>query len=178
MSLKTLQKLIKRLFIFCVQCLSAINISLLLRVGVATVFLIAGIGKCFSPTSEFVAGIGAYKIFPPALFPIVTPIIAAILPPAEIFLAVNLLITRQQKITTALLGTLTIIFTLVLFQAKLRGLNLEGCACALGETDITTSILRNVVILIALYVSWKIRYYRFNLLKSIKAICIRTIMYV
>jgi uncharacterized membrane protein YphA (DoxX/SURF4 family) len=99
------------------------TLTLLLRVAIGGIFLVAGIGKLFDPLS-FLGEISHYEILPDSWLPAVT----WFLPSLEIVLGACLLCKSWRREASAILLGLIVIFAFAIILAWVRGLNIE-CGC-------------------------------------------------
>jgi len=101
---------------------------LLSRIILALVFIFAGAEKISNP-EQFAVAISNYRIFP--VFSL--NIIAITLPWLEVITGLFLLFGISIKENSAIIGSLMIIFTILVFTAILRGLDID-CGC-FGTSD-------------------------------------------
>jgi uncharacterized membrane protein YphA (DoxX/SURF4 family) len=124
--------------------------TLVSRLALGLVFLVAGVGKAADPT-RFASDIRAYQMLPG----LVVTVIAYGLPWLEIGLAVYLLAGLYVRWAAAITGALLIVFMIAMGQALARGLTLN-CGCfgggvgglSLSEEVSVGSILRDAVWLV------------------------------
>lgn len=96
---------------------------LALRVGVAAIFLYAGITKIGDPQS-FADSIATFQMLPPEL----NNLVALGIPVLEVILALMLLVGwKLRPAAFGILG-LTVVFAIALTQALIRGLEVD-CGC-------------------------------------------------
>jgi uncharacterized membrane protein YphA (DoxX/SURF4 family) len=103
-------------------------LSLILRVAVGLVFLIAGLGKAADPAS-FAREMQNYQIIPFALI----NIMALIMPWIEIIVGIFLIAGVRIKANAAIASGFMLIFIIAIGSAMLRGLNIN-CGCFSGHT--------------------------------------------
>jgi uncharacterized membrane protein YphA (DoxX/SURF4 family) len=96
---------------------------LILRLGLAAIFLWAGFSKAFDAQGS-INSVDAYRLLPTAM---VRPVAAA-LPWIEIALGVFLLLGLFVRVAAVGAGLLTVAFLVALGQAKARGLAID-CGC-------------------------------------------------
>ncbi|MBU2494817.1 MAG: DoxX family membrane protein [Bacteroidetes bacterium] len=120
------------------------------RIILALIFVFAGIEKISNP-EQFAVSISNYRIFPV----ISLNIIAITLPWLEVITGVLLLFGVAVKENSAVIGTLMILFTVFVFTAMLRGLDIDcGCfATSDGQKVGLIKILENIgLILLSIHV--------------------------
>ena len=119
-----------------------------MRLLVGLVFIIASYDKIIDP-AQFARDISNYHIIPFGL----ENLIAIILPWIELFLGLGIVIGIFIDGSSFLSGTLLVLFILLIFQAMLRGFNIE-CGCGLKEGEMVgwSKILENIVFLGASYI--------------------------
>lgn len=110
------------------KLLSNKYLLLVSRIILGIVFIFAGAEKIADP-DHFAVAISNYKIFP--VFSL--NIIAITLPWLEVVAGILLLFGISIKENSAIIGTLMIIFTLMVLTALLRGLDID-CGC-FGTSD-------------------------------------------
>lgn len=110
------------------KVLSNKYLLLLSRIILAFVFIFAGAEKISNP-EQFAVAISNYKIFP--IFSL--NVIAITLPWLEVVAGLLLLLGISIKENSAIIGSLMIIFTFLVFSALLRGLDID-CGC-FGTSD-------------------------------------------
>lgn len=115
------------------------NITLLIfRIILGVVFIFAGIEKVANP-SDFAEAIANYKVLP--LF--MQNITAIFIPWLEVVAGILLLYGRWIKENTLIISTLLIVFNILVFQAMIRGLDIE-CGC-FGTLDAQAVGLRKLL---------------------------------
>ena len=95
----------------------------LFRIIVGYLFIFASLDKISDP-SQFSFAISNYHITPY----FVDNIAALIIPWLEFFLGLNLILGVYMNGTTKLLSILLLFFIIILFQANVRGINID-CGC-------------------------------------------------
>lgn len=132
-------------------------ISLVLRVGLAGIFLAAGVVKIWdfqhghSATPDFTLAIQNYHLIP---WPDATMLLAVYLPWVEVIAALGLFTRKLRLGASVLLSGLMIIFLVAIGSAWARGLEI-ACGC-FGKDEFSTDyralMFRDGCILIALVV--------------------------
>tara|TARA_Y100001968_G_C19329344_1_gene703458 strand:+ start:78 stop:494 length:417 start_codon:yes stop_codon:yes gene_type:complete len=119
-----------------------------MRLLVGLVFIIASYDKIIDP-AQFARDISNYHIIPFGL----ENLIAIILPWIELFLGLGIVIGIFIDGSSFLSGTLLVLFILLIFQAMLRGFNIE-CGCGLKEGEMVgwSKIIENIILLGASYI--------------------------
>ena len=120
----------------------------IMRLLVGLVFIIASYDKIIA-TAQFARDISNYHIIPFGL----ENLIAIILPWIELFLGLGIVIGIFIDGSSFLSGTLLVLFILLIFQAMLRGFNIE-CGCGLKEGEMVgwSKIIENIILLGASYI--------------------------
>ena len=120
----------------------------IMRLLVGLVFIIASYDKIIDP-AQFARDISNYHIIPFGL----ENLIAIILPWIELFLGLGIVIGIFIDGSSFLSGTLLVLFILLIFQAMLRGFNIE-CGCGLKEGEMVgwSKIIENIILLGASYI--------------------------
>jgi uncharacterized membrane protein YphA (DoxX/SURF4 family) len=120
-------------------------IGLLVRLGLATVFLISGVSKAVNPRETRVA-VRAYDLLPTG----VADTVAAVLPYLEIGLGLLLVLGMVVRWTAVVSAVLLLVFIGGVISAAARGLNID-CGCfggggtvAAGQTRYAAEIARDV----------------------------------
>lgn len=130
------------------QALSWTIINLLLRWGIAVVFLVAGTLKAADPEA-FLQDIQAYRLVPYGM----AFVTAFFLPWLEIFAALCLVLKRAYTGAVIMLIGTILVFTLALVFAWVRGLDIN-CGCfghnAHNATAYPLALLRNAGIFLGL----------------------------
>ena len=103
-------------------------LSLIFRLVIGMVFLVAGIGKAADPSS-FAHEILNYHIIP---FPLIN-FFAMILPWVEILCGIFLIAGVRIKANAAISALFMLIFIIAIGSAMARGLNIN-CGCFAGHT--------------------------------------------
>jgi putative oxidoreductase len=103
--------------------LSYVKLLLAVRVVLGVILLYAGIAKSID-TQSFADAIYAFRILPSVL---INPM-AITLPILEITLGCMLIAGRAERLTLLAVSLLLAVFSLVLGQALIRGLNID-CGC-------------------------------------------------
>lgn len=127
-------------------------VALLLRVGLAGIFLYAGALHAWD-APKFVQSIQAYDLLPPDA----TMLLGMYLPWVEIFAAVALLAGRLYLGALAAIGGMLLVFLGGLISAWSRGLDIS-CGCFRAEHSIQTHfpwlVARDLAMLAAVAVLW------------------------
>ena len=108
-------KLLHKYFIICIRFI------------LGTVFLWASFDKILDPAS-FAKNISNYHVVPFGL----ENIIAITLPWIELFIGVGLIAGLYINANSFIAGVLLLLFNILVFQAMVRGFNIE-CGCGLKE---------------------------------------------
>lgn len=120
---------------------------LALRVAVGGVFVYAGVTKIGDPLA-FADSIATFQVFPPQLINLV----ALTLPPFEILVGVLLIFGAFLRQAAFALTLLTMLFAVFLFQAIVRGIQVN-CGCfGSGEPSVLgtwISLGRDLLLLVA-----------------------------
>lgn len=134
-------------------------LGLVVRLGVAAVWLISGIAKASDSLGTIVA-VQAFRILPNGA---VRPV-AATLPYLEIALGVLLLVGLAVRLTAVISALVLVIYIGAVISAAARGLSIDcGCfggggAVSSGQTHYQAEILRDVgFLLLAVYLVWRPR---------------------
>jgi uncharacterized membrane protein YphA (DoxX/SURF4 family) len=121
------------------------GIGVLLRLGLAAVWLVSGAIKVSDP-GQFYAAVQAYQIFGAGL----ASLIAAVVPFLEIALGLLILAGLGTRVVAVLSGLLLLAYIAGVAQSWARGLNID-CGCfggggqiAAGQTHYGQEILRDV----------------------------------
>jgi uncharacterized membrane protein YphA (DoxX/SURF4 family) len=101
-------------------------ILLILRVMVASVFIVSGTEKLLQPSQNFLYVIQGYQIFP---WLIVERMVAVVFPWIELFLGVLLMLGLWLRVTLSGLWLCTLTFILLVGQAQIRLLPISSCGC-------------------------------------------------
>jgi putative oxidoreductase len=111
-------------------------LSVTLRLGLAALFIYAGVAKLLD-TQSFAVDLANYQLLPAAL----VPLVAVTLPGIETASGACLLISRTARAASFLAFLMCLAFTVAVGQALARGINLD-CGC-FGTTSapVTTSTL-------------------------------------
>lgn len=122
------------------------TLTLLLRLGLAALFVVAGVMKLRDPT-RFALEIANYQLIHSG-----TAVLAAILPAIEIVAAFGLLVLPHawRQASALLITTMVMMFTVAVGFAYFQGINID-CGCFGGaEGPITGwTLARNVGLLVA-----------------------------
>ena len=121
---------------------------LLIRCLLGLVFLYASYDKILDP-GKFARDIANYHIVPFGL----ENSIAIILPWLELLIGAGIILGIFLDGSVVLSGSFLILFIFMIFQAMMRGFNIE-CGCGLKEGEMVgwTKILENIVFLGASYI--------------------------
>ena len=121
---------------------------LLIRVILGLVFIYASYDKILDP-GNFARDIANYHIIPFGL----ENSIAIILPWIELFIGLGIILGIFLDGSVFLSGGFLVLFILMIFQAMMRGFNIE-CGCGLKEGEMVgwSKILENIVFLGASYI--------------------------
>ncbi|MDQ2846747.1 MAG: DoxX family membrane protein [Actinomycetota bacterium] len=134
-------------------------VGLVVRLGVAAVWLISGFEKA-SDSLQTIVAVRAFQILPEtAVHPV-----AAVLPYLEIALGLLLLVGLAIRLTAVISAVMLVIYIAGVISAAARGLSID-CGCfggggtvATGQTQYTAEILRDVgFLLLAAYLVWRPR---------------------
>ena len=132
--------------------LDFINLSrLLVRVGLAALFVYAGAKKAYDP-GAFAIEIQRYQMVPWIL----GALASVYLPWLEMLAGALLLLKRFERGALLLITCLLLVFTLALASAMFRGLSID-CGCfgkELIETGTTGPLLRDLVLLVLTGILW------------------------
>lgn len=127
-------------------------ITLVLRLGLAGIFLYAGALHAWD-APKFVIAIQAYDLLPPDA----TMLLGVYLPWVEIFAGLALLFRRLYLGGLAAIGGMLLVFLGGLISALSRGLDIS-CGCFRAEQSIQTHfpwlVTRDVLMLAAVAVLW------------------------
>ena len=121
---------------------------LLIRVILGLVFIYASYDKILDP-GKFARDIANYHIIPFGL----ENSIAIILPWIELLIGLGIILGIFLDGSVFLSGGFLVLFILMIFQAMMRGFNIE-CGCGLKEGEMVgwSKILENIVFLGASYI--------------------------
>ena len=121
------------------------------RILLGSVFLWASIDKIIDPAS-FARDIANYHVVPYGL----ENMIAIFLPWLELFIGLSLIFGFMVDGASLISGVLLILFILIIFQATMRGFNIE-CGCGLKEGDLVgwRKIFEDIVFLLGAYLVYK-----------------------
>ncbi len=134
----------------------------LCRIILVAVFLMAAVPKLLDP-ALFAKDILNYRVSFPVIGQNYIYPVAMFMPALELVAALALLFPRWKRIGSLLSGGLLAVFTILIFQAVARGLNIDcgcfgrsGVAMALAQKVGWTKILENVLwIGMAAFVFWR-----------------------
>ena len=123
----------------------------LIRFLLGAIFIYASYDKILDP-GKFALDIANYHIIPMGF----ENLIALIIPWLELFIAIGLIAGLMVDGASIISGGLMALFILFIFQATLRGFNIE-CGCGLKEGEMVgwNKILENIVFLGASYLVWQ-----------------------
>jgi uncharacterized membrane protein YphA (DoxX/SURF4 family) len=132
-------------------------VGLMVRLGLAAVWLLSGFEKASDPRETIVA-VRSYEMLPESL----VGTVAAMLPYLEISLGVLLVLGFATRLAAALSAALLLVFIGGVISAAVRGLSID-CGCfggggtvAPGATTYTLEILRDIGFLtLAGYLIWR-----------------------
>ena len=132
-------------------------VGLLVRLGLAAVWLLSGFEKASDPRETIVA-VRSYELLPESL----VSTVAAALPYLEISLGVLLVLGFATRLAAALSALLLLVFIGGVISAAVRGLSID-CGCfggggqvSVGATTYTLEILRDIGFLaLAGYLIWR-----------------------
>jgi len=126
-------------------------IVVLIRFIVGGVFIVASYDKILDP-GNFAREISNYHVIPFGL----ENTIAIILPWVELFIGIGLIGGVFIKANSILTGTLLLIFNVLVFQAMVRGFNIE-CGCGLKEGQMVGygKLIENFLLLVGCFVIFK-----------------------
>lgn len=124
-------------------------LSTLIRLGLAAVWLVAGVPKLGDINQNYLA-VRAYEVFPDG----VAEIIGGVQPFVEIALGLLLLAGLGTRLVAGLSAVVLVIYIVGIIQAWVRGLSID-CGCfssggqvAAGETQYPLDIARDVGFLV------------------------------
>lgn len=123
-------------------------ITLLMRIILGLVFIVASYDKLLNP-QQFARDISNYHLIPFGL----ENFVAIILPWIELFIGTSLIIGIMVEGSAIATGVLLIMFNFLVFQAMVRGFNIE-CGCGLKEGEIVgvQKLIENFTLLIFSYI--------------------------
>ncbi|MDP6201897.1 MAG: MauE/DoxX family redox-associated membrane protein [Candidatus Marinimicrobia bacterium] len=123
----------------------------LIRILLGVIFIYASCDKILDP-GKFARDIANYHIIPMGF----ENLIALIIPWLELFIGIGLVAGLMVDGASIISGGLMALFILFIFQATLRGFNIE-CGCGLKEGEMVgwNKILENLVFLGASYLVWQ-----------------------
>jgi uncharacterized membrane protein YphA (DoxX/SURF4 family) len=126
-------------------------IVVLIRFIVGGVFIVASYDKILDP-ENFAREISNYHVIPFGL----ENTIAIILPWVELLIGIGLIGGVFVKANSILTGTLLLIFNVLVFQAMVRGFNIE-CGCGLKERQMVGygKLIENFLLLVGCCVIYK-----------------------
>jgi|TARA_B100001559_G_scaffold23397_1_gene18794 uncharacterized membrane protein YphA (DoxX/SURF4 family) len=121
------------------------------RIVLGIIFIVASIDKIIDPAS-FARDIANYHVVPYGL----ENMIAIFLPWLELFIGLSLIFGFMVDGASLISGVLLILFILIIFQATMRGFNIE-CGCGLKEGDLVgwRKIFEDIVFLLGAYLVYK-----------------------
>tara|TARA_B100001250_G_scaffold408114_1_gene429949 strand:- start:1673 stop:2104 length:432 start_codon:yes stop_codon:yes gene_type:complete len=133
--------------------MSKINPKFILftRLILGIIFIVASIDKIIDPAS-FARDISNYHVVPYGL----ENIIAIFLPWLELFIGLSLIFGLMVDGASLISGILLILFILIIFQATMRGFNIE-CGCGLKEGELVgwRKIFEDIIFLYGAYIIYK-----------------------
>ena len=123
----------------------------LIRFLLGIIFIYASYDKILDP-GKFARDIANYHIVPMGF----ENLIALIIPWLELFIGIGLIAGLMVDGASIISGVLMVLFILLIFQATIRGFNIE-CGCGLKEGEMVgwNKILENLVFLGASYLVWQ-----------------------
>ena len=123
----------------------------LIRILLGIIFIYASYDKILDP-GKFARDISNYHLIPMGF----ENLIALIIPWLELFIGIGLVAGLMVDGASMISGGLMALFILFIFQATLRGFNIE-CGCGLKEGEMVgwNKILENIVFLGASYLVWQ-----------------------
>jgi len=132
-------------------------VGLLVRLGLAAVWLLSGFEKASDPRETIVA-VRSYELLPESL----VSMVAATLPYLEISLGVLLVLGFATRLAAGLSALLLLVFIGGVISAAIRGLSID-CGCfggggtvAPGATTYTLEVVRDIGFLaLAGYLIWR-----------------------
>ena len=121
------------------------------RIVLGIIFIVASIDKIIDPAS-FARDIANYHVVPYGL----ENTIAIFLPWLELFIGLSLIFGFMVDGSSLISGVLLILFILIIFQATMRGFNIE-CGCGLKEGDLVgwRKIFEDIIFLLGAYLVYK-----------------------
>jgi len=128
----------------------------LARLGIAGLFLYAGLLKIGEPT-QFASDIANYRLLPEA----VIPWLATFMPVFEVVVALALLTGSYVRAGALLSAAMLALFAGAMAQAKLRGIDLDcGCFGADNHTQVSwIKVAQNLALAtLAVWVAWSARH--------------------
>ena len=136
-------------------------LSLVFRIAIGLVLIVAGLSKLTSPPEEFSVVIQAYDIVSPAS----ALTLAALLPWLEVFLGFCLLFGFATKQASIAAGLLLLSFLFALLSTKVRGIELPNCGCfgSSFHSSITEASLMDALLLVCSFFSFHSGAKRFSL---------------
>jgi len=130
---------------------------IIVRIILGMIFLIASMDKIIDPAG-FARDISNYHVIPLGL----ENSIAIVLPWLELFIGLGLIFGIMVDGASVISGILFIFFIILIFQAILRGFNID-CGCGLKEGELVgwRKIIEDLIFLIGSYLLWirKVRPY-------------------
>ena len=122
------------------------------RIALAGLFLYAGIAK-LRDLQQFAVDVHNYRL---TAWPL-SILVAVYLPWLEIVSAIGLLFRRLYSGALATIGMLSLLFTVVLSLAWVRGLDIScGCLGKGGATSVTDALIRDLFILVVVgFLAWQ-----------------------
>ena len=123
----------------------------IIRILLGIIFIYASYDKILDP-GKFARDIANYHLIPMGF----ENLIALIIPWLELFRGIGLVAGLMVDGASMISGGLMALFILFIFQATLRGFNIE-CGCGLKEGEMVgwNKILENIVFLGASYLVWQ-----------------------
>ena len=130
-----------------------------LRILLGIIFIYASYDKILDP-EKFARDIANYHIIPMGF----ENLIALIIPWLELFIGIGLIAGLMVDGASIISGVLMVLFILLIFQATIRGFNIE-CGCGLKEGEMVgwNKIIENLFFLGASYLVWQRQHKFFEL---------------
>jgi uncharacterized membrane protein YphA (DoxX/SURF4 family) len=135
---------------YCRRLFTAPWVTVLIRLGVGGLFVLAGFSKLLLPHAEVVALVQQYTVIPSAL----VPLIAACLPWLEVISGTALLIGFYTTPAALLIAAQLLGFSVLMVVILLTGVVIEDCGCfgSLGWDETPLQVLiRDLVMLVLLW---------------------------
>ena len=117
-----------------------------LRLIIGAIFIYASLDKIADPYT-FSKVISSYEFSSLLGLSVLDNLLALTLPWLELVLGIFLILGIYTDECVNFIILLMAFFTIMLFQAYFRGLNLQDCGCGLNESTIGMDIIRDLVLL-------------------------------